>query len=463
MIRQNALDDVIAAISTPLGSGGISIVRMSGAGCIALADTFFRGKRPLAQKKTHTISYGKLFDPQNGDVIDEVLVSVMRAPHTYTTEDIVEINCHGGYYVTQRILQTALAAGARLAEPGEFTKRAFLNGRMDLTQAEAVIDVIQSKTELSRRAAVGQLEGRLKTEVRNMREKIIDMIASIEAVIDYPDYDIEEETYDSMEQGAQALLSRMDTLLAHADRGKILREGLQTVIVGKPNVGKSSLLNLLLEEERAIVTDIPGTTRDTVEEMIQIDGIPIQIVDTAGIRQTGDEVERLGVEKSKAYAAQADLILMMLDSSRPLEQEDKEILSFIQDKHSIVLLNKSDLTQQLSMEELSQFVPKEQILSISVHQGSGLDALMDAIKNMFFSGTVQADADALLGNVRHKTALLAAREAMAHCLETIRTRMPEDFISMDLQDASRALGEITGDVADEEIIDRIFTKFCLGK
>lgn len=296
-----------------------------------------------------------------------------------------------------------------------------------------------------------------------MREQLIDMIASIEAVIDYPDYDIEEETYDSMEQGAQALLSRMDTLLAHADRGKILREGLQTVIVGKPNVGKSSLLNLLLEEERAIVTDIPGTTRDTVEEMIQIDGIPIQIVDTAGIRQTGDEVERLGVEKSKAYAAQADLILMMLDSSRPLEQEDKEILSFIKEKHSIILLNKSDLAQQLSIEELSQFVPKEQILSISVHQGSGLDALMDAIKNMFFSGMVQADEDALLGNVRHKTALLAAREAMAHCLETIRTRMPEDFISMDLQDASRALGEITGDVADEEIIDRIFTKFCLGK
>lgn len=460
---QHFLDDIIAAISTPLGSGGISIVRMSGAGCIALADTFFRGKRPLSEKNTHTISYGKLIDPQTGDVIDEVLVSVMRAPHTYTTEDIVEINCHGGYYVTQRILQTVLAAGARLAEPGEFTKRAFLNGRMDLTQAEAVIDVIQSKTELSRQAAVGQLEGRLKKEVRAMREQLIDMIASIEAVIDYPDYDIEEETYDSMEQGAQALLSRMDTLLAHADRGKILREGLQTVIVGKPNVGKSSLLNLLLEEERAIVTDIPGTTRDTVEEMIQIDGIPIQIVDTAGIRQTGDAVERLGVEKSKAYAAQADLILMMLDSSRPLEQEDKEILSFIKEKHSIILLNKSDLTQQLSIEELSQFVPKEQILSISVHQGSGLDALMDAIKNMFFSGTVQADEDALLGNVRHKTALLAAREAMAHCLETIRTRMPEDFISMDLQDASRALGEITGDVADEEIIDRIFTKFCLGK
>ena len=459
MLQQaNFLDDIIAAISTPLGSGGIGIVRMSGNGCIALADTIFQGKKKLTEKPSHTLSYGKITDGPDGEVIDEVLVSVMKAPHTYTKEDIVEVNCHGGFLVTQRVLQALLNAGARLAEPGEFTKRGFLNGRIDLTQAEAIIDLIQSKTELSRQAAVNQLEGRLKTEVRQMRQEIIDMIASIEAVIDYPDYDIEEETYDSMEKGAKKLLARMVKLLAGADRGKILREGLQTVIVGKPNVGKSSLLNWFLEEDRAIVTDIPGTTRDTVE-----DGIPVKIVDTAGIRETGDVVEKMGVEKSKAYAEQADLILMMLDASRPLEAEDREILSFIDGKHSIVMLNKSDLEQKLSLEELEQFVPKEQILFVSVKENTGFDALIDAIKTLFFSGQTATADDALLGNTRHKNALYQAKEAMERCLVTIGTRMPEDFISMDLQDASRALGEITGDVADEEIIDRIFTKFCLGK
>ena len=463
MLQQaNFLDDIIAAISTPLGSGGIGIVRMSGNGCIALADTIFQGKKKLTENPSHTLSYGKITDGPDGEVIDEVLVSVMKAPHTYTKEDIVEVNCHG-FLVTQRVLQALLNAGARLAEPGEFTKRGFLNGRIDLTQAEAIIDLIQSKTELSRQAAVNQLEGRLKTEVRQMRQEIIDMIASIEAVIDYPDYDIEEETYDSMEKGAKKLLARMERLLAGADRGKILREGLQTVIVGKPNVGKSSLLNWFLEEDRAIVTDIPGTTRDTVEEYINIDGIPVKIVDTAGIRETGDVVEKMGVEKSKAYAEQADLILMMLDASRPLEAEDREILSFIDGKHSIVMLNKSDLEQKLSLEELEQFVPKEQILFVSVKENTGFDALIDAIKTLFFSGQTATADDALLGNTRHKNALYQAKEAMERCLVTIGTRMPEDFISMDLQDASRALGEITGDVADEEIIDRIFTKFCLGK
>lgn len=462
-IKANGLDDIIAAISTPLGSGGIGIVRMSGTGCIALADTLFQGKKKLTQKATHTLSYGKIIDGKNGEVIDEVLVSVMKAPHTYTKEDIVEINCHGGFLVTQRVLQAVLVAGARLAEPGEFTKRGFLNGRIDLTQAEAIIDLIQSKTELSRQAAVNQLEGRLKIQVREMRNDVIDMIASIEAVIDYPEHDVEEETYDTMEKATKQLLQRMEKLLAGADRGKILREGLQTVIVGKPNVGKSSLLNWFLEEDRAIVTDIPGTTRDTVEEYINIDGIPIKIVDTAGIRETGDVVEKMGVEKSKTYAEQADLILMMLDASRPLEQEDKEILSFIQGKHNIVLLNKADLEQKLSHAELEQYVSKKQILSVSVKHNTGFDALIDAIKTMFFSGQTATADDALLGNTRHKTALFQAKEAMERCLVTIQTRMPEDFISMDLQDASHALGEITGDVTDEEIIDRIFTKFCLGK
>ncbi len=461
MNRLNHLDDIIAAISTPLGVGGIGIVRLSGIGCVALADGLFSGKKTLEQKKSHTLSYGKIIS-QN-EVIDEVLVSVMKAPQTYTKEDIVEINCHGGALVTRRVLEAVLNAGARLAEPGEFTKRAFLNGRMDLTQAEAVIDLIHSQTDLSRQAAVNQLEGRLKIAVRSMREEILDMIAAIEAVIDYPEHDVEEETYGSMEQGAQKLLGRMEELLRHADRGKILRDGLETVIVGKPNVGKSSLLNWLLEEDRAIVTDIPGTTRDTVEEYLNIDGIPIKIVDTAGIRQTGDLVEKMGVEKSKAYAEKADLILMMLDASRPLEEGDREILSFIKGKKALVLLNKTDLTPKLLLTEVEKFLPKEQFIPISIKENHGFDALLHGIKEMFFHGESMQAEDAILGNTRHKNALFQAKEAMECCLTTIRTRMPEDFISMDLQDANRALGEITGDVADEEIIDRIFTKFCLGK
>ncbi|WP_304508824.1 tRNA uridine-5-carboxymethylaminomethyl(34) synthesis GTPase MnmE [Anaerotignum sp.] len=461
MNRLNQLDDIIAAISTPLGMGGIGIVRISGQGSVELVDCLFEGKKSLLEKKSHTLSYGKIIS--RGEVIDEVLVSVMKEPQTYTKEDIVEINCHGGALVTRRILEAVLNEGARLAEPGEFTKRAFLNGRMDLTQAEAVIDIIHSHTDLSRQAAVNQLEGRLKTEVRSMREELLDMIAAIEAVIDYPEHDVEEETYGNMEQGALKLLSRMEELLAKADRGKIIREGLETVIVGKPNVGKSSLLNWLLEEERAIVTDIPGTTRDTVEEYINIDGIPMKIVDTAGIRETGDVVEKMGVEKSKAYAEKSDLILMMLDGSRLLEGEDREILSFIHGKKTLVLLNKTDLDQKISMEELEKYIPKEQLISISIKENRGFEELIHGLKDLFFSGESVKAEDGLLGNTRHKNALFQAKEAMEHCLTTIRTRMPEDFISMDLQDANRALGEITGDVADEEIIDRIFTKFCLGK
>ncbi|WP_312070659.1 tRNA uridine-5-carboxymethylaminomethyl(34) synthesis GTPase MnmE [Anaerotignum propionicum] len=461
MNRFNHLDDIIAAISTPLGMGGIGIVRISGRGCIELADRLFQGKKSLLEKKSHTLSYGKIVS--HGEIIDEALVSIMKAPQTYTKEDIVEINCHGGALVTRRILEAILNEGARLAEPGEFTKRAFLNGRMDLTQAEAVIDIIHSQTDLSRQAAVNQLEGRLKREVRSLRDEILNMIAKIEAVIDYPEHDVEEETYGNMEQGTLKILEHMEKLLENADRGKIIRDGLETVIVGKPNVGKSSLLNWLLEEERAIVTDIPGTTRDTVEEYINIDGIPMKIVDTAGIRETGDLVEKMGVEKSKAYAEKADLILMMLDSSRPLETEDKEILSFIQGKKTLVLLNKTDLERKLSMGELEQYIPKEQLISVSIKENLGFDELIHGLKELFFSGESVKAEDALLGNTRHKNALFQGKEAMERCLETIRTRMPEDFISMDLQDANRFLGEITGDVADEEIIDRIFTKFCLGK
>ncbi len=451
------LEDTIAAISTG-GVGGIGIVRISGEDSISIVNQLFQSKNKISllDKKSHTLSYGYIVDNKN--VVDEVLVSVMKAPNTYTKEDIVEINCHGGMLVLQKVLELVLNYGARLAEPGEFTKRSFLNGRIDLSQAEAVIDLIQSKTDIARQSAVNQLGGRLQKKVSEMRSKLLDMIASIEAVIDYPEHDIEEDTYDSMKYKTIALIEEMEELLKNADKGKIIREGIQTVIIGKPNVGKSSLLNWLLEEERAIVTDIPGTTRDTVEEYVNIEGIPMKIVDTAGIHETGDLVEKIGVEKSKNYAEKADLLLILLDASCPLEQEDRQILAFAQNKKAIILLNKIDLEQKIT-EDMFQ---GENIISISVKKNIGFDKLIQQLKKLFFEGEIHAEYG-ILGNVRHKNALYQAKEAMNRALTTITTRMPEDFISMDLQEANIALGEITGDTVDEEIIDRIFTKFCLGK
>lgn len=458
------LEDTIAAISTG-GTGGIGIVRVSGENSISIVDKLFQSKNhiSLLDKKSHTLSYGYIVDNNTNNVIDEVLVTVMKAPNTYTKENIAEINCHGGIVVLQKVLELVLNNGARLAEPGEFTKRSFLNGRIDLSQAEAVIDLIQSKTDISRQSAVNQLGGRLHQKVTQMRSKLLDMIASIEAVIDYPEHDIEQDTYNEMEQKTTEIISEMEQLLKNADKGKIIREGIQTVIIGKPNVGKSSLLNWFLEEERAIVTDVAGTTRDTVEEYVNIEGIAMKIVDTAGIRQTGDIVEKIGVEKSKSYAEKADLILLLLDSSHNLENEDKEILSFIKNKKTIILLNKSDLEQKITPESLKQYIQNTAILSVSVKQNKGLEQLTKELKKLFFGGEVITADDGILGNVRHTNALYRAKEAMQRALTTITTHMPEDFISMDLQQANAALGEITGDTVDEEIIDRIFTKFCLGK
>ncbi len=459
------LDDVIAAISTPIGAGGIGIVRMSGAGCIEIADKLFRSKsgKKLLEKNTHTVTYGTVCNPATGELIDEVLALVMKAPNTYTKEDIVELDCHGGTLVVRTILEILLQNGARLAEPGEFTKRSFLNGRIDLTQAEAVIDLIHSKTELGRQSAIKQLEGRLAKKVRTLRQEVLDMVASIEAAIDYPEHDVEEETRAVMLEKSEELLRRINSLLCSADKGKILQEGLQTVIVGKPNVGKSSLLNYFLQEERAIVTEVPGTTRDTVEEYFNLDGIPIKLVDTAGIRDTFDVVEKIGVEKSKEYAKNADLILMMVDASRPLEDEDKEILEMIQDKKSIVLFNKIDLEQKTAEDEVLKYIPKENIFFLSVKEERGFDKLIVKIKEMFLGDQNALADEEILGNTRHKTALYHAKEAMERAIITIQSGMPEDFISMDLQEANQFLGEITGDSIEEEIIDRIFTKFCLGK
>ena len=462
MIKEG-LWDIIAAISTPMGIGAIGIVRMTGDGAIALAEKVFKnrhGKR-LTDVTSHTMTLGNIVDPTSGQIIDEALVSVMNAPNTYTAQDVVEFNCHGGMLAVKETLALLLRCGARIAEPGEFTKRAFLNGRLDLSQAEAVIDLIHAKTNLNLQTAVGQLSGRLTNQIKQMRQELLDMIAGIEASIDYPEYEVEAETRNILLEKAENMLLEMNRLFIHADRGKILREGLETVIVGKPNVGKSSLLNWFLNEDRAIVTDIAGTTRDTVEEYFNLDGIPIKIVDTAGIRNTEDLVEKIGVEKTKEYAKKADLLLILIDQSRPLTEEDADVLKMAEHKHALVLINKMDLPNAADISSLN--VPNTNLVPISVKQNKGFEELSDKLKEMFFSGSdINADM-AILGNTRHKNALFHAKASLEKAVEAIRDMMPEDFISMDLQQANDFLGEITGDTVDEEVIDRIFTRFCLGK
>lgn len=459
------LDDAIAAVSTPIGNGGIGIVRISGNGSVDIADKIFKAAdgMKISERKSHTITFGNVIDPKSGETIDEALLMLMLSPRTYTREDVVEINCHGGMHVTNKVLELALNNGARLAEPGEFTKRAFLNGRIDLSQAEAVMDVIESKTELSRRTAVDQLGGSVKEKVRGLREEILDMTAAIEAAIDYPEHDVEEETYSEMHRRITALKAEINRLLESADMGRIIREGVEAVILGKPNVGKSSLLNLLLMEERAIVTDIPGTTRDTVEEYMNLGGVPVKIIDTAGIRETGDTVEKIGVEKSRKRAENADIIFMMLDASSPLSGEDMEILDFIKDRQALILVNKTDAGNVIDIGVLSEYTDSRNIIYVSVKENTGMDRLTQRFTELFLNGVVEAKESVLISNTRHKNMLSKAVEALDRAIVTIESGMPEDFISMDLQDALTALGEITGDSVDDEIIDRIFTRFCLGK
>ena len=388
---------------------------------------------------------------------------LMLSPRTYTREDMVEINCHGGMLVTNKVLETVLNNGARSAEPGEFTKRAFLNGRIDLSQAEAVMDIIDSKTELSRKAAVSQLEGGLKNKVHELREEILDMTAAIEAAIDYPEHDVEEETYSVMAERVNRLKAEINKLLATADMGRIIREGVEAVILGKPNVGKSSLLNLLLMEERAIVTDIPGTTRDTVEEYMNLGGIPVKIVDTAGIRETGDTVEKIGVEKSEQGRKTPILYFWFWDASIGITDDDKEILEFIKGKNAIILVNKTDIAVNIDTELLCRYTDRENIIFVSVKENEGMDRLTERFKEMFLSGDVEAKESVMINNVRHKNMLAKAIEALDRASVTHRDPYARGFYIHRSQDALTALGEITGDSVDDEIIDRIFTRFCLGK
>lgn len=459
------INDTIASISTPIGSGGIGIVRVSGTYAIEITSKIFKSKsnKKLINVKTHTINYGYIYDYDNEIAIDEVLVMLMKGPSTFTREDIVEINCHGGVVVIQKVLELVLKNGARLAEPGEFTKRAFLNGRIDLSQAEAVIDIINAKTNLSLQTSVNQLEGKLSEKVKQLRKELLEMIAHIEASIDYPEHDMEQLTFDKMRKGSQYLKEEIGILLETADTGKIIKEGLETVIVGKPNVGKSSLMNVLVRNQRAIVTDVPGTTRDIIEEYVNIAGIPLKIIDTAGIRETDDFVEKIGVEKSKEVIDKADLIIMMLDGSSPLTKEDKIIIDLTKDKKIIVLVNKTDLDMKLDIESLKTYVNEKNIINISAKEKIGINLIEDSIKEMFLKGSINMKDNIFVTNVRHKNALFNAKNSLNNAINTIDMMMPEDCISIDLQDCYDYLGEVTGDSLDESIIDQIFSQFCLGK
>ena len=454
--------DTIGAISTSIGEGGIAIVRISGDKAKDVVDKIFQAKngKSIKDMKSYTMKYGYIID-ENNNHIDEVIVSFMKGPRSFTAEDTIEINCHGGVVATNKVLEQVIKQGVRLAEPGEFTKRAFLNGRIDLSQAEAVIDIINAKTDLSMKSALMQSEGAISKEIQELRGKLLSTIAHIEATVDYPEDDLEEVTAEMAIKDLEVIKKEIKEFIETAEEGKILREGLSTVIVGKPNVGKSSLLNALTRENRAIVTDIPGTTRDVIEEYINISGIPIKIIDTAGIRETDDVVEKIGVERSRAKINDADLIILILDSSDDLSEEDKEIINHISNKKYMILLNKSDLNSKITQGNLENINCKN-IYSISAKTGEGIDKVRSAIKDMFFKGEISTN-NVIITNTRHKEALLRAYECVESAIDTLNHTFAIDLASIDIRNAWTFLGEITGDSLEENIIDKIFKDFCLGK
>lgn len=457
------METTIAGIATALSNGGISIIRISGENSLEVIDKIYcskSGKKKLKDEKSHTIHYGYIMDGK--EVVDEVIVLLMKGPNSYTREDVVEIDCHGGVVVTKKILNLVLKNGARPAQPGEFTKRAFLNGRIDLSQAEAVIDIINAKNDMALKSSVSQLKGNIHEKIAMLRGMIIHDVAFIEAALDDPEHisidGFSGELLEKMEKVEKELVH----LLEISDNGRILKEGIKTVILGKPNAGKSSLLNVLVGEERAIVTDIEGTTRDTLEESIQLGGILLNLVDTAGIRETDDFVEKIGVDKAKDAVKDADLVIYMVDSSRPLDENDAFILNLIQDRRAIILLNKIDLTPIVSMEEVRKFTDQE-IIEISAKNEKGIDKLENSIQTMFFQGELNFNEEIYITNIRHKHALEEARDSLRQVRKTIEMGMPEDFYTIDLMNAYEALGSIIGEAVEEDLIQTIFSEFCMGK
>ena len=459
--------DTIAAISTGMTNSGIGIVRISGSEALEIADRVYKGKETITEVPTHPIHYGHIMDGE--ETVDEVLVMVMRGPRTFTGEDTVEINCHGGTYVVSRVLETVLKAGARPAEPGEFTKRAFLNGKMDLSQAEAVIDVITSENEYALQSSISQLKGSVKNRIKEIREKIIYHTAFIETALDDPEHISVDGYGEVLKEAAEEVIDQLKELIDSSDDGRIMKEGIQTVILGKPNVGKSSLLNILAGHDRAIVTDIEGTTRDVLEEQIRLQGLTLNIIDTAGIRQTDDIVEKMGVDKAKEYAKEADLIIYVVDASRNLDENDEKIFDLIYDKRTVILLNKSDLdtvvTEEMIRERISQKGVQKQIpvIAISAKEEQGIKELENTVKAMFLKGDLSFNEEVYITNARQKNALVNARESMKKVIFSIDAGMPEDFYSIDLMDAYESLGNITGESIGEDLVNEIFSKFCMGK
>lgn len=458
--------DTIAAIATAMTNSGIGIIRISGEDAFTVIDRIYQsknGKKKLSEEKSHTVHYGYIVDDtKENKIIDEVMVLIMRAPNTYTREDTVEIDCHGGVLVMQKILDTVVCHGARPAEPGEFTKRAFLNGRIDLTQAESVMDVISSKNEFALKSSISQLQGSLQKEIKELREKIIYEIAFIESALDDPEHINIDGYGQKLKTVAEECKERIEHLLDTADNGKILKEGIDTVIVGKPNAGKSSLMNVLLKKERAIVTDIAGTTRDVLEEQMNLNGITLNIIDTAGIRDTEDVVEKIGVDKAKDYLVNADLIIFVVDSSTPLDENDEKIMGMIKDRTALVLLNKSDL-DTVTTEEMIASHLDQKIIKVSMKENQGVDELENAIKELFFHGKVELNDEVYITNARHKAALSNAKDSLNMVLDSIAMEMPEDFYSIDLMNTYEELGNILGESLGEDLVNEIFSKFCTGK
>lgn len=456
--------DTIAAISTAVGEGGIAIIRISGPDAISSTDRIFKSSKRLSEADSHTIHYGHIINPESGESLDEVLVTLMRGPKSFTAEDVVEINTHGGVIAVKKVMDAVMQLNAvRVAEPGEFTKRAFINGRIDLMQAEAVIDLIRSKSDRAFSVAKKQAEGVLSRKIKALRQTVIELLAHIEVNIDYPEHDVEELTAAFIEEQCTKAIAEINKLLKTASEGKILREGIMTAIVGRPNVGKSSLLNVLAQENKAIVTDIPGTTRDVIEQIVTINGIPLRLLDTAGIRETSDIVEQIGVERSRDVLQEADLILYVLNYNEQLQPEDKLLLEGMKGRSVIVIVNKTDLEQKLDLTEVEAILDRSVIVLMSMLEEKGLEELENKISELFFEGQLESDDLTYISNVRHIALLKKARQSLQDAIEASQAGVPIDIIQIDGRMAWEALGEILGDEAGDSLIDQIFSQFCLGK